>query len=885
MDAQPQDDASFVAGLDGEEGLFPNYEGSTQDTQAAFVTFVVMYTVAAICCIGPCVVSLQWSSTSSKNVRSILNHKEGEDETEKKESSKQEKEDEPEPTRAQDEVQQQDKTSSSSDEVKQADRKGPLQEQQEEPVREEQPQRKRRPSQTVSTTTTSQVSGFSRMLQNVSNSNYLDQDPLFQSRISSRRSRKRNKTSSSDPQSQSDVPSAATTSMLAAVRPQDVSRRRWKHRRPIGRVDVISRNIHSQRQIHKDLVPPTRNPLGRAVHQGGMSDVASHILHEQTRGLDMDSYTLNTQATQQHSQHPQSRFIRKTVSIKSTSDYSYANSMMSSIVDDIRPDDAADADDPGQGNVFTSQTMMQQEEHSNCMLSKLESTLLLAEPDDEVWTVLKLSLPLTCGAMLEPLCTSITIGVVGHSLHSAEALAMVLVILWVQGTSQELIVGAIVDALASWLSTLLYSTPTSSSSEQRTAAQQLAGQYIQMALLLQLLVGIPVLIFWVYLMDDLVLWLFHNDELAQLARDYTQIIVYRSMVQSLSRTWTVLFHLGGHEHFESTIDAISLILGLIAVVCVATLVEDATLTTIAYTQLFVSAAVAVTKVTFPLVRGWSKSIVQHVFRCGRIQDQPSILKNLIIASLPLSVGTLLEFSVWPLLTLCCKQMGAAQAAAWAILGVTVWEVLTALTEGLGEAASIRLAFSFGSGRPDVAQTLSRKVLYLALVQGVLVTALLYLFGRLIAAGLSAEPVLQHLLYNALPLLGLANIALNLSQAGWSVVGAQGRFRLATLLVWTCTWCVAIPMALVAVFGFELDDVSALAGSLAVGYASASSALTYVVLRSDWMRISQSLLELNPTTSHACGGGDEDEDDDDYGHNLLDFLDDDFDASDSSEGFG
>ena len=880
MDAQPQDDASFALNADGtEEGLFPNYEGSTQETQAAFVTFVVMYTVAAICCIGPCVVSsLQWSSTSSssKNVKSILH--EDEDETEKKESSKQEKEEVPEPTKAQDEKQQQEETSS-SEEDKQADRNGPLQEESS-VVREEQPQRpagalRRRPSQTVSTTTTSQVSGFSRMLQNVSNSNYLDQDPLFRSRISSRRKRR-----NCDEQS-SDVPSAATTSMLI-TRPQDVSRRHWKHRRPIGRVDVISRSIYSQSQIHNhdDLVPPTKNPLGRAVHQGGMSDVASHILHEQTRGLDMDSYTLNTQ--QYHPQQ-QSRFIRKTVSIKSTSDA--GRSIMSSIVDDIRPDDAADADDPGQGNLFTQSNMLQEQNH-HCLLSKLESTLLLAEPDDEVWTVLKLSLPLTCGAILEPLCTSITIGVVAHSLHSADALAMVLVILWVQGTSQELITGAIVDALASWLSTILYSTATSSS-EQRTAAQQLAGQYIQGALLLQVLVGIPVLIFWVYRMDDLVLWLFHNEELAQLASDYTQIIVYSSMVQSLSRTWTVLFHLGGHEHFESTIDAISQLLGLIAVVCVATLVEDATLTTIAYTQLFVSVALAITKVTFPLVRGWSKSIVQHVFRCGRIQDQPStILKNLILASLPLSVGTLLEFSVWPLLALCCKQMGAAQAAAWAILGVTVWEVLTSLTEGLGEAASIRLAFSFGSGRPHVAQTLSRKVLYLALVQGVLVTALLYLLGRLIAAGLSAEPVLQHLLYNALPLLGLANIALSLSQAGWSVVGAQGRFRLATLLVWTCTWCVTLPMALVAVFGFELDDVSALAGSLAVGYASASSALTYVVLRSDWIRISQSLLELNPTTSHACGGGGgEDDDDDDYDHNLLDFLDDDFDASDSSEGFG
>lgn len=51
------------------------------------------------------------------------------------------------------------------------------------------------------------------------------------------------------------------------------------------------------------------------------------------------------------------------------------------------------------------------------------------------------------------------------------------------------------------------------------------------------------------------------------------------------------------------------------------------------------------------------------------------------------------------------------------------------------------------------------------------------------------------------------------------------------------------MALVCIFAFFLD-LSAVAGSLVVGYSTASCALTFIVLRSDWGLLAEAMQEMN-----------------------------------------
>jgi hypothetical protein len=242
-----------------------------------------------------------------------------------------------------------------------------------------------------------------------------------------------------------------------------------------------------------------------------------------------------------------------------------------------------------------------------------------------------------------------------------------------------------------------------------------------------------------------------------------------------------------------------------------------------------------------------------------------------LATIPLFVGTVLEYGEWELLTIFLRYLGPAegkwsfatdgctigvsvcphisffcnsiyQVATWALLSC-VWEILEASTEGIGEAAATRVAYLLAVAQPELARKLSLKVMYFSFVQAVFVTSIIYMLGKYLAMLLSTDPTLQHLMYDVIPLIGLANITMSFAQAGWSLTGAQGRYRLATLIIFVSRWLVTMPMALVSIFGFSLD-LNSVSGSLVVGYATASCTLAYVVLRSDWERLTRIMQDMN-----------------------------------------
>jgi hypothetical protein len=148
---------------------------------------------------------------------------------------------------------------------------------------------------------------------------------------------------------------------------------------------------------------------------------------------------------------------------------------------------------------------------------------------------------------------------------------------------------------------------------------------------------------------------------------------------------------------------------------------------------------------------------------------------------------------------------------------------------------------------------------------------MYMAGKYLAVLFSTDPTIQHMTNNSIALLGLANVTMAFSQVSWSLIGAQGRFRLATSVVFFSRWLVTIPMALVSIFGFFLD-LNSVSGSLVVGYATASCALTFIVLRSDWERLARLMQEMNNPPVEGDGleyledfddGSSDDDEDEDY----------------------
>jgi MATE family multidrug resistance protein len=195
-----------------------------------------------------------------------------------------------------------------------------------------------------------------------------------------------------------------------------------------------------------------------------------------------------------------------------------------------------------------------------------------------------------------------------------------------------------------------------------------------------------------------------------------------------------------------------------------------------------------------------------------------------------------------MLLLFVSHLGPAEVAAWSILGV-IWKVLETSTEGIGEAAAIRVAYHLGHNNPAMAERASFKAIFIAAIQSLFVTAILFMFGKNIIRWLTTDATLQNMLNDTISLLGLGNVVMTYSMVMWSSVGSQGRYRLATLVILVSRWLVTIPYAAVMVYAFKLD-LSSLMGSVIVGFATAGLSLAYVLLRSDWERLATILQELN-----------------------------------------
>ena len=222
---------------------------------------------------------------------------------------------------------------------------------------------------------------------------------------------------------------------------------------------------------------------------------------------------------------------------------------------------------------------------------------------------------------------------------------------------------------------------------------------------------------------------------------------------------------------------------------------------------------------------------------------------------------------------------------WALLGA-FWDFFEALTEGIGEAAANQVAYLLSVGATSQAKNLCYGVIYMAVTEALLVTSALYMSGQYLAVLFTTDPTIQHLMNNTIVMIGFGNVIMTFSQIVWSLVGAQGRFRLATFVIFISRWLVTMPCALISIYVFTLD-LNAVSGSLVVGYATASCALMFVVLRSDWDRLVRLMRIMNKPLGSSTVEQERKEEmgaTDDPIFGLVD-LDDFDDSSDDSDGFG
>ena len=85
--------------------------------------------------------------------------------------------------------------------------------------------------------------------------------------------------------------------------------------------------------------------------------------------------------------------------------------------------------------------------------------------------------------------------------------------------------------------------------------------------------------------------------------------------------------------------------------------------------------------------------------------------------------------------------------------------------------------------------------------------------------------------------------MNFGMVSWSLLGAQGRYNLATWVAAIMSFCVTIPLS--AYFCMYLKYTpDALVGAVIIGYSTTGTVLGYLLLRSDWEHISMTIRGHN-----------------------------------------
>merc|ERR1712085_219602 len=179
--------------------------------------------------------------------------------------------------------------------------------------------------------------------------------------------------------------------------------------------------------------------------------------------------------------------------------------------------------------------------------------------------------------------------------------------------------------------------------------------------------------------------------------------------------------------------------------------------------------------------------------------------------------------------------------------------------GIGSASEVRCAYQLGKGRPALAKLSSYKSMFMAMVMSVLVSTLLLYFSDPVTTWLTQDPTLATMLSEQSPLIAVGNVTMNMGMVCWSLIGAQGRYRLATSISTVCSIFITLPVGALITIYLRID-LQGLVFAVVVGYSTTAMFLSYVLLMTNWEKLSTKMQ--TKMKADALSGSDDDTEDSD-----------------------
>ena len=366
----------------------------------------------------------------------------------------------------------------------------------------------------------------------------------------------------------------------------------------------------------------------------------------------------------------------------------------------------------------------------------------------------------------------------------------------------------------------------------------LVGQYLQLACVLYTLCQIPFFFFWGAYIGDILLFFKYPENVVEIASKYVWLSMTMDVISGVDWVLYEFLEVCGQEFYANAIACIGAAVEL-PVVWVALHYYDSTLFFLGLVMLAIQIVFMILNICICIRMGWLDQYEDGIFRSLAFRNRKTV-REWLKTALPLAFGSLLSYAEWEMLTVFAAVLGFKEATTWAVLGY-VWDVFESTTGAIGSAGEIRCSYQLGKGNPQLAKLSSYKSMFMALVMSSLSSLIFLSMSNVLTAFLSSDETIQDMLIVLFPLVGLGNVMMSVGMVCWALVGAQLRYRQATVIAVATSLGITVPLG--AIFTVALNyDLKGLTFSVVVGYIMTAWILTTMLLISDWEKLSEKIRE-------------------------------------------
>ena len=449
--------------------------------------------------------------------------------------------------------------------------------------------------------------------------------------------------------------------------------------------------------------------------------------------------------------------------------------------------------------------------------------------DDEMKKIIGLALPYTAHTIVVDVFKLLEVGIIGRSLGTSDL-------------SAYFATEFAISFATMFFHGILASLKVLVSHAHGAKNVKLAGTYVQIGIWTHHLFSLPLILYGWNNFDDIVLRLGLDEETAESAELYARFVFIYEAVGIYDGALHCVLDVSGHEKYSAISNGVRAFISFLTVFIVSKVNKSA--------KLWMVGAIHVAiKVLFIFINGcyicYKQWLVDYWNEMSKnpFKDWRTV-KTLWKASLRLSSGRVIENCEWNILFVFAAIQGPAEVAIWGLVG-ELWDFADDIVIAVSDASKVRIAHLLGSGLPEQAKYSSEKSLLMGVAVSIFMSLSLGIFQSVIPMWLTNDFTLQRLLADMIPMVCLAVATLSFGSVCWSILCAQGRSHLATAVTGFGSLAIALPLATLSNFVFNLN-LQGLISCLIIGYASSDFINSVLMLTSNWPKISQ---KVRKRTSH------------------------------------